>query len=264
MASGSAPGVYFESGLDNGITVPGSMPLPISTLSNAVRTQVIGSVLEGGLLDRGLDTRVLADAASVATDSRYYTKSGATKTLILKTTGIETPSIQAGASQFTGTVSFGDSTISVPSGGTGSWQLIPGAGSNGNLGITLASGKMLFTTNGSLGNVDNFWRGLYTTGATIGSGGTEITKHISVAVNLDFPSIDPYFCSSLTMTVNGAIDGDSVSLGIPNALMSGRPGLTFFGWVSASDTVTVRACNVHNVATGDLPAASVRADIWRH
>ncbi|MBI1746950.1 MAG: hypothetical protein HYR55_10230 [Acidobacteria bacterium] len=265
VASGAAPGVYFESGLDNGITAAGNMPLPISLLSNAVRTQVIGSVVDGGLLDKGSDTRVLADVAPLSTDSRYYTKSGATKTLILTTAGMET-----GASKFTGTVSFGDSTISVPIGGTGAWQFTPGSGSNGNLGISLGPGNILFTTgNGALGNAANRWQGLFSTTAdlsnslTIGSGGTAITWHISATSgSLSFGTIPANSCASLTLTVTGAADGDSVSLGIPNALAS-TAGVTFVGWVSAADTVAVKACNVTTMPITPS-SASVRADVWKH
>lgn len=96
------------------------------------------------------------------------------------------------------------------------------------------------------------------------SGGTSITNHISATAPLDFPIIGANSCQTLTITATGAADGDTVSLGVPNALASASSTLAFNGWVSAADTVTVRVCQIAGQATSDPAAATVRADVWKH
>lgn len=63
---------------------------------------------------------------------------------------------------------------------------------------------------------------------------------MSATATLDFPSTAISTCSDLTMTVTGASAGDAVFLGTPNASLPA--GGTFFAWVSATNTVTVRYC----------------------
>jgi hypothetical protein len=98
--------------------------------------------------------------------------------------------------------------------------------------------------------------------ATIG-GGTAITRHISVSTALAFPQFAPVSCNMLSVTATGAADGDSVALGVPNALASIN-GLTWFGWVSAPGIVSVRGCNVTNQSVPAPPVANVRVDVWQH
>lgn len=97
--------------------------------------------------------------------------------------------------------------------------------------------------------------------------GTEITKHLSATASLDFTALAANSCEVFTITVTGAADGDSVVLGVPNALADvdgATERTTFFGWVSATDTVSVRRCNVTGTATAEPAAATVRADVWKH
>src|ERR1700674_1249071 len=98
--------------------------------------------------------------------------------------------------------------------------------------------------------------------ATIG-GGTAITRHISVSTSLAFPQFSLGSCNALSVTATGAADGDSVALGIPNALAAVN-GLTWFGWVSAPGIVSVRGCNVTNQTVAAPPATNVRVDVWQH
>jgi hypothetical protein len=98
--------------------------------------------------------------------------------------------------------------------------------------------------------------------ATIG-GGTAITRHISVSTSLVFPQFSQDSCNTLSVTAAGAADGDSVALGIPNALAAVN-GLSWFGWVSAPGIVSVRGCNVTNQSVAAPPAANVRVDVWQH
>jgi len=77
---------------------------------------------------------------------------------------------------------------------------------------------------------------------------------ISSTATLDFPSISSNNNEELTMTVTGAAIGDIVMLGAPSAIES---DLTWCGYVSAADTVTVR---LHNSSGGSVNPASAT---WR-
>ena len=98
-------------------------------------------------------------------------------------------------------------------------------------------------------------------GVTIDS--TAITGHLTGTASLDFSAWSGTDCQDLTVTVTGAADGDTVTLGIPNALAS-TAVVTWFGFVSASNTVTVRGCKISSGGSADPSAATVRADVWQH
>lgn len=68
-----------------------------------------------------------------------------------------------------------------------------------------------------------------------------LTKLLSETAALNFGSVAAAGSADLTMTVNGAAVGDSVSLGLPNPPPS---GITFQAFVSAMNTVTIRATNI--------------------
>jgi cytoskeletal protein CcmA (bactofilin family) len=63
------------------------------------------------------------------------------------------------------------------------------------------------------------------------------------------------------VNVSGAVDGDSVTLGVPNN--AAVAGTVFTPWVSGAGVVKIRACNTGGVAAS-LPAASFRVDVWQH
>lgn len=64
---------------------------------------------------------------------------------------------------------------------------------------------------------------------------------IRIAANLNFPSTAAQTESDTTVSVPGAVVGDVVNLGVPDASVVG--GSFFSAWVSATDTVTVRFNN---------------------
>ena len=99
-----------------------------------------------------------------------------------------------------------------------------------------------------------------TSGSLTIGGGTAIAKVLSATAALDFGAVAANTCSDLTVTVTGAASGNVVSLGIPAAL-GATAGLEFTGFVSASDTVTVRACNVTTGASADPASATVRVQV---
>jgi hypothetical protein len=81
-------------------------------------------------------------------------------------------------------------------------------------------------------------------------GGTVVASILSATATLDFPSISSNGTETLTMTVTGAIAGDSVFLGVPATLDA---GLIFCASVTAADTVTVR---LHNSSGSSVDPAS--------
>lgn len=93
-------------------------------------------------------------------------------------------------------------------------------------------------------------------------GGATLLDVLSATASLDFTALAANSCEVLTITVSGAADGDAVKLGVPNALADvdgATERTTFFGWVSAADTVSVRRCNVTGTVTAEPAAATVRA-----
>jgi hypothetical protein len=84
----------------------------------------------------------------------------------------------------------------------------------------------------------------------VGSTGTLVTSILSATATLDFGSISSNGTETLTITVTGAVAGDSVFLGCPAGLDA---GLVFCASVTAADTVTVR---MHNSSGGSVDPAS--------
>ena len=73
----------------------------------------------------------------------------------------------------------------------------------------------------------------------------------SGTATLDFGEVAAQSHVDLTIAVTGAVVGDSVALGVPTAAVT--TGIAYTAWVSAADTVTVRA---HNYTAGALDPAS--------
>lgn len=104
---------------------------------------------------------------------------------------------------------------------------------------------------------------LDTLGRLVIGGGTPISAHFSTTTILDFDGLGALSCDDIDVTVTGARDGDSVSLGVKKNLAS--IGLTFFtGFVKSDDTVTVRRCSLINLLLSNPAAETVRIDVWRH
>ncbi len=83
--------------------------------------------------------------------------------------------------------------------------------------------------------------------------------------SLDFGATSAGTCDLLTMTVTGAVDGDPVNCGVPTALAASDNYQSFSYYVSATNTVTVKRCNLTNITTAlsDPAAATVRCTISR-
>lgn len=91
-------------------------------------------------------------------------------------------------------------------------------------------------------------------------GGSTILKVLSATATLDFPSITTLSNQDLTITVTGAKVGDSVSLGLPAAPLV---GVVFSAFVSATDTVTVRAMN-YTGTSKDPASATYRVTVFNY
>lgn len=90
--------------------------------------------------------------------------------------------------------------------------------------------------------------------------GVPVATKLTGTATLDFGSVTAASFADLTITVTGAATGDAVALGTPTAAITA--GIAFTAWVSATNTVTVRA---HNYTAGALDPASgtFRATIIR-
>jgi hypothetical protein len=74
--------------------------------------------------------------------------------------------------------------------------------------------------------------------ASSGSTRFVLSRTLRGSATLDFPSTAAGSVSDLTISVTGATVGDVVDLGVPNGSVTATA--SFFAWVSATNTVTVR------------------------
>jgi hypothetical protein len=102
-----------------------------------------------------------------------------------------------------------------------------------------------------------------TTGRIRLGGGTEIRQHTSVVVNTDFSAWAAAGCQGRTIPFAGAVDGDSVVLGVPSVLAQ-IPDTQYTGFVSSVGLVTIRACKSSPGTSVDPAPAAVRVDLWKH
>jgi hypothetical protein len=95
-------------------------------------------------------------------------------------------------------------------------------------------------------------------GFQVGGANSTATDLIASATGtLDFGSIAAAASADLTITVTGASTGDSVHLGLPAAPTA---GIVFNGFVSATNTITVRATNITGSPV-DPASATYRATV---
>jgi hypothetical protein len=147
-------------------------------------------------------------------------------------------------SYFSGSVA-GDLVVRADTGGA---RILLGVGSV-SVPITLAVSSTAAAVTGNL----------TASGTLRVGGGTVVANILSATATLDFGSIGSNATETLTITVTGAVAGDSVFLGCPAGLDA---GLVFCASVTAADTVTVR---MHNSTGGavDPASATFRATVIR-
>lgn len=95
---------------------------------------------------------------------------------------------------------------------------------------------------------------------TIGNAGTTIKQHLSASATLDFSSISAASAVELTITVTGAVVGDTCYANPSTTL---EAGLVWNAWVSATNTVRIRVTNITASAI-DPASRTWRADVWNH
>lgn len=92
----------------------------------------------------------------------------------------------------------------------------------------------------------------------VGSG-IRIQTIVSSSATLNFGAILPNSSAGLTMTVVGAVDGSVVTIGVQDKVIStgvNCADISFFAWVSAPDTVTIRCTNTSAVNTANPASGS--------
>ena len=135
--------------------------------------------------------------------------------------------------------------------------------SSGEIGIGTTSPSAALALNGGAhigGDSDPGDNNLAVDGTVSIGGGTAIASILSASAALDFASTSAQNSTDLTITVTGAADGDTVSIGVPNAAVAANT--CFTGWVSAANTVTVRFNNYSSGAV-DPTSATFRATVTR-
>lgn len=75
---------------------------------------------------------------------------------------------------------------------------------------------------------------------------------LTATATLDYPSTIAQTQSDLTVTLTGAVVGDVVAIGVPNGSVAAK-NESYWAWVSATDTITIRFCNAG--ITSDDPAS---------
>lgn len=93
-----------------------------------------------------------------------------------------------------------------------------------------------------------------------GPAGARFLSILSATIALDFPSMPANSVTNLTLTVTGAATNDAVHLALPFGLTA---GITAVGFVSAADTVTVRAANP-TVNAIDPAIGTFRATVFHY
>lgn len=89
-----------------------------------------------------------------------------------------------------------------------------------------------------------------------------LAKTLTATATLDFGSTVAGTSTDLTITVTGAVDGDAISVGVPNG--STLANGVFTGWVSAANTVTIRFSNNSLAAALDPASGSFRVSVIRY
>jgi len=125
-------------------------------------------------------------------------------------------------------VSNGLSTI------TSNFHLKAGTATASTSPLKFTSGTNLTTA--EAGAVEYDGTEFYATNSTTSR--TILARVLKGSATLDFDDTAAGVVNDKTITVTGAADGDVVSLGIPNASQTTTG--SFFAWVSATNTVTVR------------------------
>jgi hypothetical protein len=84
---------------------------------------------------------------------------------------------------------------------------------------------------------------------------------LTTTATLNFGNTGPGASSDLTITVTGAAANDAVLIGVPNGSIVTTG--CFTGWVSASNTVTIRFTNSDGILSYDPASGTFRASVLK-
>jgi hypothetical protein len=102
-----------------------------------------------------------------------------------------------------------------------------------------------------------------TNGVRIGTAGAALKKVLTTTSVIDFASQAANTCTdSAGITLTGALDGDSIDLGVPAA--DWVANVEYSAYVSASDTVKVRLCNNATGASADPASGTFRVTVRQY
>ena len=226
--------VGFRAGMAGG-----SVSSPTTTPANTIISFMGGHVYQGGWSEGMAAMLAFYTAATPTSTSRpTYIMLGTTP--VGSTTRVERVRISAQGNLLVGTTD--------ESGLTGARGLSVASTTNSTsptTGALIVSGGAGIAGRTSTGSL------------SISTTGTACDGLWSATATLDFGSIAAASQADLTITVTGASVGDSVSLGLP---ASPTAGLVFNAWVSAANTVTIRATNI-TAAAIDPASATYRATV---
>ncbi len=171
----------------------------------------------------------------------------------------------------TGTAAGLSATLAIASGGTGATTasaarvaLLPSLSGNASKCMAVNSGAtdVEWTTcasGGGGGTVDGTsLLGAGTEGDPLRVNPATVPTRITGAASLSMSTFGSSSCEEGNITVSGAAVGDEVMIGAPTGL---GMGLTWVGYVSSSNTVTLRVCRISGSAT--ISAQTFRATIIR-
>ena len=150
-----------------------------------------------------------------------------------------------------------------PSSGSAELRLGVDSTDYGSFSYGATSGNVTVKASYAPGNI-NFVVGTnnianITSGGVVIGGGSAISKVITSTAVLDY-DLTALVVEDKTITVTGAGEGDVVTVGAPNGSITAT--IQFAGWVSATNTVTIRA---RTSAVGENPASGTfRATVIRH
>lgn len=100
------------------------------------------------------------------------------------------------------------------------------------------------------------------TGTLALGGGTALKAIYSAVAQIDFPSISANGVTNMTLTVTGAGTNSTVNVSVDDG--AGTAGIIFNGYVSATNTVTIRAANPTLNAIDPAATVSYRATVFQY
>jgi len=242
------------TGISAGVSTSGGSATNLSVYSSSATNRPLNVYNQAGTQRFGIDTNGYVSIGADDTTIRLIPLSGSGITFE-----------PAGTYSLFSVTYYGGSWVSAGDGTKIGWTstAIPGNGQQ-DTSLSRNSAGVVEVNNGTQGTFRDIVvrnlsaTNLYATNLVL-SGGATVTKFLSATASLNF-DLTAVTVEDLTITVTGAATGDIVTLGVPNGSVT--TSVQYTAWVSAADTVTVRA---RTSATGEDPASGTfRATVIKH